>query len=170
MPRRVATHLLLLIAIVATIGCDQVTKRMAESSLAGAPRRSYLNGIVRVQYAENTGGFLGLGSELPPAARTLLFTGATGVMLVGMIVLAVRERLKDWPLLGATLFVAGGASNWVDRVAHGRVVDFMNVGIGPIRTGIFNVADMALMLGGFILFVAEFRRHRRAKESAATLR
>ena len=158
-PRRIGAHLLLLFAIVATIGCDQVTKRMATSSLAGTSGRSYLGGVVRMAYVENTGGFLGLGADLPPAARTALFTGATGIMLVGMIAIAIRERLQGWPLLGAMLFVAGGASNWVDRLANGRVVDFLNVGVGPVRTGIFNVADMALMLGGAILFVAEFRRH-----------
>jgi signal peptidase II len=161
MARRIVTHALLLIAVVATIGCDQVTKRMATSSLAGTAGRSYLGGVVRVAYTENTGGFLGLGAELPPAARTAIFTGATGVMLIGMIAIAFRERLQGWALLGATLFVAGGASNWVDRLANGRVVDFLNVGIGPVRTGIFNVADMALMLGGALLFVSEFRRYRR---------
>ena len=164
MIRRIAPHLLLLLALAATIGCDQVTKRMATSSLAGTSGRSYLGGVVRVSYVENTGGFLGLGAELPPAARTAIFTGATGIMLVGMIAIAIRERLQGWPLLGATLFLAGGASNWVDRLANGRVVDFLNVGIGPLRTGIFNVADMALMLGGALLFVTEFRRHRRLRQ------
>jgi signal peptidase II len=158
MTRRIATRLLLLFAIVATIGCDQVTKRVATSSLAGTSGRSYLGGIVRVAYVENTGGFLGLGADLPPAARTAIFTGATGIMLLGMIAVAIRERLQGWALLGATLFVAGGASNWVDRLANGRVVDFMNVGVGPVRTGIFNVADMALMLGGIMLAVSEYRR------------
>ena len=162
MTRRLITHLLLLIAVVATIGCDQVTKRMATTSLAGSPGRFYLSGMVRVAYVENSGGFLGLGSDLPPAARTAIFTGATGLMLAGMIVLAVRERLQGMPLLGATLFVAGGASNWVDRLANGRVVDFLNVGVGPVRTGVFNVADVALMLGGAMLIVAQFRRRERA--------
>ena len=51
------------------------------------------------------------------------------------------------------MFAAGGASNWIDRVMHGSVIDFMNVGIGPFRTGIFNVADMAIMLGtGIVVF------------------
>src|SRR5688572_5215426 len=121
---------------------------MATSSLAGTTGRSYLGGVVRVAYVENTGGFLGLGGELPPAARTALFIGATGIMLAGLVAIAIRERLKGSALLGVALFVAGGASNWVDRVAYGRVVDFLNVGVGPVRTGIFNVADMALMLGG----------------------
>ena len=31
------------------------------------------------------------------------------------------------------------------------MVDFLNVGIGPLRTGIFNVADMAIMLGVALL-------------------
>jgi signal peptidase II len=158
--RRTLAHLLLLTSIVATIGCDQVTKHMAASSLAGTSGRSYLGGVVRMAYAENTGGFLGLGEGLPPRARTVIFTGATGLMLIGMVAFACRERLRGWPLLGATLFVAGGASNWVDRLANGRVVDFLNVGVGPVRTGIFNVADMALMLGGALMFVSEFRRLR----------
>ena len=158
MTRQIATRLLLLFAIVATIGCDQVTKRVATSSLAGTSGRSYLGGIVQMAYVENTGGFLGLGADLPPAARTAIFTGATGIMLLAMIAVTIRERLQGWALLGATLFVAGGASNWVDRLANGRVVDFMNVGVGPVRTGIFNVADVALMLGGIMLAVSEYRR------------
>jgi signal peptidase II len=55
------------------------------------------------------------------------------------------------------LFVAGGASNLVDRIAHGVVIDFMNVGIGPLRTGIFNVADVAIMLGAGILMFEGYR-------------
>lgn len=149
---------LLLIAIVATIGCDQVTKHMATSSLSGTSGRSYLGGTLRMTYTENPGGFLGMGGELPPLARTVVFTGATGLMLVGMVVLGIRERLRGLALLGVTLFVAGGASNWVDRVANGRVVDFLNVGIGPVRTGIFNVADVALMAGGFLFVLAELRK------------
>jgi signal peptidase II len=42
---------------------------------------------------------------------------------------------------------APGRSFWPDRVVRGSVVDFLNVGFGPLRTGIFNVADMAIMLG-----------------------
>jgi signal peptidase II len=37
------------------------------------------------------------------------------------------------------------------------VIDFMNVGIGPLRTGIFNVADMAIMLGVGIVMLDTWR-------------
>lgn len=53
---------------------------------------------------------------------------------------------------GISLFVAGGASHWVDRIAHGRVVDFVTVGVGPVRTGVFNVADTAIPFGA-LLFI-----------------
>jgi signal peptidase II len=158
------SRLLLLVAIVATIGCDQVTKRMASASLAGTSGRSYLAGTVRMTYVENAGGFLGMGDELPPVLRTVVFTGATGLMLLVMTVVAVRERMRGLALLGVTLFVAGGASNWADRVANGRVVDFLNVGIGPVRTGIFNVADVALMAGAFMFLVAELTNYWRTHE------
>ena len=46
------------------------------------------------------------------------------------------------------LIVGGGVSNLIDRLRYGGyVVDFLNVGIGSLRTGIFNVADMAIMVG-----------------------
>jgi signal peptidase II len=59
-------------------------------------------------------------------------------------------------VLGLTLLAAGGASNWADRVVHGRVVDFLNVGIGSLRTGIFNVADIAIMAGVVMLLYRQF--------------
>jgi signal peptidase II len=46
-----------------------------------------------------------------------------------------------------SLILGGGLSNWIDRIAdHGLVLDFLNVGIGSFRTGIFNLADFVLTL------------------------
>ena len=58
------------------------------------------------------------------------------------------------------LFVAGGMSNLIDRVAMGSVIDFMNVGIGSFRTGIFNVADGAIMAGVALLIADHYRARR----------
>ncbi len=77
----------------------------------------------------------------------LVFTFATGLLLLGMTLAAIRGRWEGMRLLGAALIVSGGASNWIDRVATGSVIDFLNVGIGPLRTGIFNVADVAILVG-----------------------
>jgi signal peptidase II len=149
-----ASRLGLLVAVVGTIGCDRVTKQLASSVLAGMPSRSYLADTIWLGYTENRGGFLSIGAGLPPGVRTLIFTCGTGLMLVALSVLAMRHRWRGWPAIGVALFVAGGVSNWIDRVVRGSVVDFLNVGIGPVRTGVFNVADMAIMLGAVIVVIS----------------
>jgi signal peptidase II len=63
--------------------------------------------------------------------------------------------------VGLALFVAGGISNWIDRATNGSVVDFLNIGVGWLRTGVFNVADVAIMLGAGIFVLAELRRNAR---------
>jgi signal peptidase II len=142
----------LALVMASTIGCDRVTKHAASTFLAHQPARSFLGDSLRLQYAENTGGFLSLGAALPPELRAVVFTVAVGAVLAGLLVALWRFRGSSWRALGVSLFLAGGLSNWLDRAFGGSVVDFLNVGIGGLRTGIFNVADMAIM-AGLALFV-----------------
>jgi signal peptidase II len=79
-------------------------------------------------------------------------------MLVVITALGFRHRWRGWHAVGLALFVSGGASNWIDRVVRGSVVDFMHVGVGPVRTGVFNVADVAIMVGAIVVVWVEFRR------------
>jgi signal peptidase II len=158
MRSRALRRLALIVVALATIGCDRITKHVAMTSLAGRPDRSYLADTVRVGYVENPGGFLSLGATLSASERMTLFTLATGLALVALIVLAIRRPGDGLSMWGLTLFLSGAASNWIDRIVRGSVVDFMNVGIGVIRTGIFNVADVAIMLGVAIFMLAEFRK------------
>ena len=150
-------YLLLVVVFAATIGCDRLTKRIATDTLAGAPDRSFLGGTITVLYAENRGGFLSLGAGFSPRRRTAVFVVGTGLVLVAVGIGMLRSRLAPWPLLGATLFVAGGASNWFDRVTHGTVIDFLNVRIGPVRSGVFNVADMAILAGLGLIIAGQAR-------------
>ena len=142
---------LLLSVVAATIGCDRVTKALAVGHLAGGPDRSYLVDTLRLEYTENPGAFLSLGSDLPGWARRALFVYGTALSLVVISLVALRPSSRSLGALGLSLIWAGGASNLVDRVARGSVVDFLNVGIGPLRTGIFNVADLAITLGAFLV-------------------
>ena len=52
---------------------------------------------------------------------------------------------------------------------HGAVVDFLNVGIGPLRTGVFNVADMAIMAGAGLLAMEGWRETPYANRSAKVI-
>ena len=62
--------------------------------------------------------------------------------------------------------LAGGVGNLVDRVREGYVVDFLNMGIGPVRTGIFNVADVCIVVGMALLAWATYRQARKPVDAA----
>jgi signal peptidase II len=61
--------------------------------------------------------------------------------------------------------LAGGLGNLIDRLAYGGyVVDFVNIGIGPLRTGVFNVADVGVVVGALMLFTGIPRTNKRLSE------
>lgn len=153
---------LLCLLLAGTAGCDRVTKHLAVTTLAGMPEQSYLGDTVRLDYHENAGGFLSAGATWKPTVRTAVFQGANAIFLLGALVMAVRFKWSGWAGVGLVLFLAGGTSNLVDRIAMGSVIDFLNIGIGPIRTGIFNVADVAIMLGIALLLADRYRARRPA--------
>jgi signal peptidase II len=151
------TVLLLLVVVAATIGCDRVTKHVAATTLSGSPGRSFLGNTVRLEYAENAGAFLGLGANWPSALRVGVFTIGNALLLLLLVVAAIGRPWSRPSLVGLALLFAGGASNLVDRALRGSVVDFMNVGLGPLRTGIFNVADVAILAGVGLVLLASYR-------------
>ena len=147
-------RLLLVLCIVFTcVGCDQTAKRVALECLPRAEPLRFAGDTLRLQVVENRGAFLGVGDELPEPARALVLSGMVGVFLAAFLVFLLRA--KSWSsasLAAGALIVGGGLGNLVDRLARsGYVLDFMNCGIGSLRTGIFNVADVALTLGVVLL-------------------
>jgi signal peptidase II len=143
---------LILLVVAATIGCDRVTKHWATRSLRESPPRSYAGDAIRLVYTENPGAFLGLGSTFSHGARFWMFTVGCGALLLGLAAwVALRRGVPLSTALAASLIVGGGAGNLVDRILHGRVVDFLNLGISSLRTGIFNVADVAITFGVILL-------------------
>ena len=154
---------LILLVIGTTISCDRVTKEIASSSLKNVPTKSYFYDTFRLQYVENEGAFLGFGGSLDRGSRFWIFTvGSACLLLLVAFWLWRKESHRVGDTLGLSLIVAGGASNLFDRVfLEGRVVDFMNVGVGSIRTGIFNVADVAIMAGVAVLLLGLPKASRR---------
>lgn len=150
---------LLFFVVAALVACDQATKVLAQRTLS--PQAvSYWNDLFRLQFAQNNGAFLSLGSLLPEQTRFWVFTILVSVFLLGLLIYALRVAPKTSliVLIALALILGGGASNLLDRILHdGLVIDFMNIGLGPLRTGIFNVADMAITSGLILLLVQELR-------------
>jgi signal peptidase II len=146
------------VVLTICVGCDQATKRLAEFALKDNSPRAYFGNLFRLDYAENPGAFLSLGANLPDWERYALLTVVSSAIL-GLLSLFVftRKDLAAMDICGYALILAGGISNMIDRIAAGVVVDFMNIGIGSLRTGIFNVADVAIMAGLFVVIASHLR-------------
>lgn len=160
-PSWVSRVALLVMILTVSLGLDQATKWWAEKYLDRSRTISMANDTIRILYAENEGAFLGLGGNLPAKARFWLLTVVNAMFLtiIGGILIA-KWRMLAGQFIALALLLSGGLGNLIDRTTqNGLVTDFLNVGIGPVvRTGIFNVADMAIMAGAGLLFWLSFKQ------------
>jgi signal peptidase II len=154
---RISRVLALAAVLVWTAGCDQATKHIARRELGGRDAVTLPGSFVEFTLAENPGAFLSVGESLPPAARGA-FTFGLGIGLALLLAHLVRSPGLSRPtLLGLALVWAGGTSNLIDRFARqGLVTDFMVVRLGPLHTGVFNFADLAIVAGA-LLAIASLR-------------
>jgi signal peptidase II len=159
--RTLSRSLLVALLLVGCVGCDQISKTAARAYLPGSGIHSYLGDTFRLQFAQNPGAFLSLGESLPPALRFAGFTIAVGLFVAGVLAWALlSSRLRWSQRLALTAIGAGGLGNLIDRLRFdGAVTDFLNLGVGSLRTGIFNVADVTLMLGMLVLVIGWNRPH-----------
>jgi len=148
------------LAIIAGVVLDQITKLQAREILVPGELHSYLGGCLWVELVRNHGAFLSLGAALSGPAREALLVVGVGIFLVGALwwlLFSTNSTAEGRWTMAAV--VAGGLGNLVDRIwFHGGVVDFLNVGIGSLRTGIFNVADMYITFAVLFVLLRSLRK------------
>lgn len=160
----IAKRVFLIIAVtIVCVGCDQMTKSIARDVLPVNHTLSYLGDTVRLRLVYNLGAFLGMGSYLPEIWRKFIFIGGAGCLMLAVLAYALISKTgRPSVIFSIALLFAGGVGNLIDRLVYnGFVVDFINIGIGPVRTGIFNVADMAVTFGAILLFLTAVKRQRK---------
>ena len=163
--RTITRTFLASILFLGCVGCDQVTKGVARAHIALGEGQSFLHDTVRLTHVENSGAFLSFGDALPEHIKSIIFIVGVGLISLGALLAAFFARgLGRWQVAALSLIASGGIGNWIDRLTNdGRVTDFLNVGIGSLRTGIFNVADMILLAGVALYFVGAGRRADRGR-------
>jgi signal peptidase II len=154
MSRRVSLLTFLATALL-TAGCDHAVKHAARAVLGDGATHEFAGEIVRFQLAFNSGGFLSLGERLPAALRDAFFLVAAPLGVTLLAASAFRGAARSRAALaGLALLCGGGLANWLDRLLNaGAVTDFVSLGLGSLRTGIFNVADVAIMAGAALLLL-----------------
>lgn len=146
--------------IVGGVVLDQISKVIARAILVPGEGSDYLGGLFRVQLVQNHGAFLGLGGKMPELARQALLIGGVGLFVVGLLWYVFFSKTANNATRIASAWVAaGGIGNLIDRILfQGGVTDFWNVGIGGLRTGIFNVADMYITFAVIYMVLDSFRK------------
>lgn len=147
---------------------DQATKIWAIENLRGQSAQIYLNGLIQLVYAENPGAFLSFGANWSREVRFVIFAVVVFFGLGGMGWYLFKRESSRLNLFAYSFILAGGVGNLWDRVYrdHGHVVDFLFIDIwGPLKTGVVNVADMAIVLGVLIAIYVEFNMHSNSKKT-----
>ena len=162
---------LLLSVLLCAVGCDQTSKHFARVELGQFGSVTLPGGFGELRLAENPGSFLSLGASLPEPWRLGLLTIGVGVgLLILFAYLAGSARLSWLCFLALALVWAGGTSNFIDRLTRkGLVTDFVFLRVGPFRTGVFNAADVLIMIGLAALACDLWqRRHQRTAQPTQT--
>ncbi len=144
---------------------DQVTKLLASYYALGVegaknPILTVIDGWLEITYVENRDGMMGLFDSLQN--RDLIFLIATSVILLAIFIyLGVSKNRGKWRNFTLALILSGAFGNFIDRIinfADGSYVRDMihviiNIGGKEYFPYIFNVADMALVVGAIMLLL-----------------
>jgi signal peptidase II len=157
--------ILLLVILILNIAGDQVTKSMMRAHIGFYDQYPFFDGHVTLLHVENSGAFLSLGDKLMQPFRFILLTLVPIFALVAALgYVLVKKRLSMLFSVGIVFCIGGGIGNLYDRIVHGSVTDFMHLQFGPLQTGIFNAADVSIMIGLGLILLDAFLRRKESKE------
>ena len=158
-PRR-----LFLLAALATVALDLITKLIAEATLLRTAGISVLGDWFQLRLVYNQCAAFGIC--LGPYSRWIfLVLAVLALVVLGSMVRNTRDT-DHGRLFVLGLLVAGAVGNVVDRLRSAQgVVDFIEVGIGNYRWPTFNVADIAVSCGAIALAISLWREDARRAEA-----
>ncbi|RZK23928.1 MAG: signal peptidase II [Flavobacterium sp.] len=149
---------LLTIFLLLNIGCDQVSKNIVRNKISEYEYITIVKDRFTLTKVENTGAFLSLGDNMPYIFRLIILSGLPILFLgYGLYFLFSKRNLQTSVQIALCFLIGGGIGNLYDRIVHGSVTDFMHMNFYFFETGIFNFADISIMIGVGILLVQSIR-------------
>jgi signal peptidase II len=133
------------------LSCDQGTKLLARILLDADSHIECLGGLVQFSLIFNYDGFASLFHGLGPELKQFFMVpGITLVLVFGTILLHRLHKSNNQLAFPLSFVLAGGAGNLIDRFFNdGAVIDFITLGNSIFQTGVFNLADLAILAGSF---------------------
>lgn len=146
---RILSGVLALVVFVA----DQVTKALVARSVSEHAVIPIIPGFLNLTHTKNPGAAFSLFADSPAPWKTALLVIVSAALLVAVAWLVLRSgQLQLGSGVGLALIIGGAASNLLDRIRAGMVVDFVDVYFRTYHWPAFNLADSAIVVGaGFLL-------------------
>ena len=146
-------NLLITTIVFLSIALDQISKIWVRNNFESYIENSIIGDVFTLLKVENTGAFLGMGSELPESLRILLLIVLPIIVLIFITIYTyIDKELDKISIIGFSLIIGGGIGNIFDRIVYGSVTDFFYLDFGSIfKTGIFNIADMFVTTGMILI-------------------
>ena len=153
-------YILISTIVSVSIALDQFSKVWVRSNFENYSEKNLIGEIFTLIKVENTGAFLGMGSELSEIPRILLLIVLPVVVLISITIYTYIEKTLDKiSIIGFSLIIGGGIANIFDRIVYGSVTDFLYINLGGIfKTGIFNIADLSVTTGMILILISSFKR------------
>jgi signal peptidase II len=152
------------IIIVANIAIDQISKFIIRAQMKAGSESEIIGDYFTLHNVENSGAFLGMGSELNPVLKIILLL-ILPIAVLGFVLrfVFIDKTIDKLSLIGFSCILGGGFANIYDRIVYGSVTDFFHIDLGGVfRTGIFNMADLSVTTGMIMIITASFI-YRKAK-------
>lgn len=148
----------IILIVLLNVGCDQLSKDLVRKHVEPMDYIQVVNDNFILTNVENTGAMLGFGQSLPPTLKIIFLQGIPLIVLLILLTRTIQKsNLNRWLALAFAFVIGGGIGNLIDRIAYGSVTDFFLVNLGFIKTGIFNMADVSVTIGIFLLLFVTIR-------------
>ena len=147
------------ILIVVSILLDQLSKFLIRQNVDQYSEIKLIGDYFILTNVENSGAFLGMGSDFSPFIKTIFLLILPVIVLICIMVYVYRDKQIDKiSLIGFCFIIGGGIANIYDRILYGSVTDFLFIDLGGIfKTGIFNIADLSVTTGMTLILLMSFK-------------
>lgn len=160
---------ILVFLLLLNIGCDQVSKNIVRNNISEYEHISIIKDRFTLTKVENSGAFLSLGDQMPYIFRLIILSGLPILFLgYGLYFLFFKRNLPLSMQIALCFLIGGGIGNLYDRIVHGSVTDFMHLDFKIFQTGVFNFADISIMIGVGILLIQSLKNKMTPHENAIT--
>ncbi len=140
--------------IILLVGCDQITKYLAQLYLVAKPL--VLLPTVSLILAHNRGAAFSLLARAGGWSEIFFISLSTIIASIILYLYFYKPLQNPCTRSGSAFILAGIFGNFYDRLNHGYVIDFIALHWHQWYWPIFNLADTALCLGVFCLWLAQF--------------